>query len=644
MEALSQRYSTIEDARNAIQQNKFMTQAIVQESDGTYSIQEFNSDVEEKVSNVLKKEKTNNDKYTLKDELKSVGVASTVVELFSSDYDSNFNVGISFENQIQIDTNDLIVKGNKYQKELNKTYVKEDLSTNQLKTEMLSLTSEISDLKSFNETLSKISSNGNVKISDLKTLSSVYKNIMKKIDSGEVNVSDEMKSKLKNLSSLVENVESNYKEHFANLEQMNSEIINMVQVTSTSLPKLEKLSKQMGNNAISSQVTKLMSDYEKVLKEGDREKIALYTAYIQRIDEILSYSFKGMSESGKSTYLIRELGNAENKFNYASGLLNNLKANPRAINESEKKHLNSYLTALNTSESLKNVFSNYEKTLEAGALDATSVKPSSGANSEIMSSFGHTNNLSQGLEQSPELPVKPTYTPIETSSGFQNLTEKDVKAFIESPESKEFISTVSQISKKSENLVVSMERASESEVKLNTSIQKVTTFFRENKDVTDLFQKQIQEDIQKASKRLKEVETILGRNYSDKVIDEIVSDLISNAEFLEQNINTEMNPNDASIVPLLKKFRDIIEELDIKTRATIGKKLASKMIDDSFSKYIDENRRRLMDENESKTEILKIINSSSEVRDSRLPYKMKQMTLDDCAQKIALVALSYANK
>ncbi|MFN4152380.1 MAG: hypothetical protein ACK4IX_15680, partial [Candidatus Sericytochromatia bacterium] len=222
MEALGQKYNTLEEARNAVQQNKFMTQAIVKENDGTYAIQEFDSDVEEKVSKTLRKD--NKDKYTLKNDLKSAGVASTVVELFSSDYDNNFNIGLSFESNedTSLDSHDLMMKGAKSQKEVSNTFINPNKNATDLKSEMQSLTSQMSELSSFNTTLSKISSgDGQIKVSDLKTLTSVYKSIMKKVDSGELKVPDEIKSKLNSFSEIVNKVENDYKEYSSNIEEMN---------------------------------------------------------------------------------------------------------------------------------------------------------------------------------------------------------------------------------------------------------------------------------------------------------------------------------------------------------------------------------------------------------------------------------------
>ncbi|MFN4149744.1 MAG: hypothetical protein ACK4IX_02290, partial [Candidatus Sericytochromatia bacterium] len=397
---------------------------------------------------------------------------------------------------------------------------------------------------------------------------------------------------------------------------------------STSLTRLEALAKKTGNNEVANQLVNLQREFSNVLAEGDKEKIALYSAYMESIEKILSNPYKGMSESGKYNHILRELSNAEKSFNQASVILNDAKTNSVHDKENGKKRLMSALSNLSVSPEIEKIFNNYFNNL--------------GSNSFItpnMSAFSANNAIEQGLKEDGVVSQNintQAYKPIEIQNSFQNMNVQDISEFIKSDESDEMLSVIAQINKETQSLVRSIEKTSESEARLNKSMSDLNDFIVENPDVINLFQEEIQNEIN-------EIMLEVNKPEKEDYIDEVINDMISQSELLEQNINTEFNSDDSSIVPLLKKFRDIIEELDLKTRSSISKKLAAKMIDDSFSKYIYENSKRLQNIENSKDEIMGIIKSSSEVRDSKMPYKLKQMKLEDCAQKIALVALSYSN-
>ncbi|MFN4149549.1 MAG: hypothetical protein ACK4IX_01285, partial [Candidatus Sericytochromatia bacterium] len=83
---------------------------------------------------------------------------------------------------------------------------------------------------------------------------------------------------------------------------------------------------------------------------------------------------------------------------------------------------------------------------------------------------------------------------------------------------------------------------------------------------------------------------ILEEDSLNNVLGEIVTDLISSANKLEDSLNLEFTPSE-NISSLLKKLRDIISELDYETRKLNESHSEKKRIDDKHSKEISENKR-----------------------------------------------------
>jgi hypothetical protein len=99
-----------------------------------------------------------------------------------------------------------------------------------------------------------------------------------------------------------------------------------------------------------------------------------------------------------------------------------------------------------------------------------------------------------------------------------------------------------------------------------------------------------------------------------------------------------------SIADLLKKFREIIVDLDLNTREVAYKEISAKMIDKAFADYLKNNYERLRNQNETGAIMQQLFKESTEVNDSQLPFAIKQMKQTDILKKMALVALLQLKK
>jgi hypothetical protein len=134
-------------------------------------------------------------------------------------------------------------------------------------------------------------------------------------------------------------------------------------------------------------------------------------------------------------------------------------------------------------------------------------------------------------------------------------------------------------------------------------------------------------------------EDIIRYRKSQAVIEQIVVKLVQYADQLQEELDLSVDGSAASIGALLDKFRAIISELDINTRDMIYKKLAMKLIDDSFSKFLKENKDKLNNQESTKEMMLKVFSDSKEVKEASMPFDLKQLKLNDNSLKIALMSL-----
>lgn len=631
---------------------------IVEDSKVSANSIKFVDQTELKKSNVEKNIKKD-DTSEIKDNLKKVGDATAVVEIFDSEKSISFDITkkkLSSEKNVNIKDIKATIE-TKEKESIETTFTAQVDSTediNNLKKELTEFTNQYSDLNELSNTLKNIQSgsDGKLTIYNLQTLNRVYKTVMEKIESGTLKVSDEVKNKFKQLGVLSQKVESISIKHTESVYALNQEEHRLAETTKLTLEKLTELKKNGLNDTVSKAITQMLTTYETLVESGDKEKVALYSLYLTSVRHTLSEDLSNMSPEKRNQYILNSLKSAENTYNEMANILNKSKTSGLSNPSQSKAQLIANLDKFKNVydydfEKTKNILSSYfdnipknnTNTVNSNIPNNNQLKPvSRTAVSNTNSTLPLMVSNQVGVAVNPD---NATYVKLDNSNLFQNLTEQDVKEFKENDKKFHVIDELNNVTTQSSSFLTAVNNVVESKKELNKALSEVESFLKENNDLSDILASEIKDEMVDLLSKIKKDTELLNSHKNNDVSDDTLQKLIYEADKLENKMNLNIDSESASIVNLLVKFRAILGELDTEMKKLVEKNLINKIIDDSFIKFITENKQNIKRLDEAKKEINKIFKSSKEVMNSTLPYEIKQLTTQDALKKLSLVALYY---
>lgn len=630
---------------------------IVEDSKVSTSSIRFVDQNELKKSNIEKNIKKD-DTSEIKDNLKKVGDATAVVEIFDSEKSISFDITkkkLSSEKNVNIKDIKAIIE-TKEKESIETTFTAQVDSTediNNLKKELTEFTNQYSNLNELSNTLKDIQSgsDGKLTIYNLQTLNRVYKTVMEKIESGTLKVSDEVKNKFKQLGVLSQKVESISTKHTESVYALNQEEHRLAETTKLTLEKLTELKKNGLSDTVSKAITQMLATYETLVESGDKEKVALYSLYLTSVRHTLSEDLSKMSPEKRNQYILNSLKTAENTYNEMANILNKSKSglsNPAQSKAQLIANLDKFKNVYDYDfEKTKNILSSYfdnipknnTNTVNSNIPNKNQPKPISRT---VVSSTNTT--LPLMIANQVDVPVNPnnaTYVKLDNSNLFQNLTEQDIKEFKENDKKFHVIDELDKVTTQSSSLLTAVNNVVESEKELNKALFEVESFLKENNDLSDILANEIKDEMVDLLSKIKKDTELLNSYTNNDVSNDTLQKLIYEADKLENKLNLNIDSESDNIVNLLVKFRAILGELDTEMKKLVEKNLINKIIDDSFIKFITENKQNIKRLDEAKKEINKIFKSSKEVMNSTLPYEIKQLTTQDALKKLSLVALYY---
>ncbi len=523
-----------------------------------------------------------------------------------------------------------------------------NLTPEQLKTEntdeyraleeaVYSLNEEISSLKEMEKAqkiLEDIESGKYINLDNLKVLETSLNDIISQVESGKLKLDDKNIASLKSMAVTIRNV----KESEIKLSEARKEFNSTVDDAAKQVYAMDAKVKELKGKLFLTKEERftlntleaILGKYVKISASGNRENIALYSVFMKGM---LDYLATGGTDGDKIKLMM-------SKYNGIALLLNEFNEKG-VLTEDARSNFFYHLNALGASPEEKKIFENYFSKPHTRP-------PQNPANYEFVDEpvvdvhLAAENPLDLKkigiVGPGPVAPVKSdenifAYSaPLKKPEPLDLFTDEQIeeagKAAITPEIMKPLIPLMEKTVGSLEKVGFSAFEYSEREVKLDNSLEELFKKAGETKDILTGLRKLMKDDIEKRIK---------GLTAAHKAINKII--LI--AEKLLAAMKLGVDGSAANIADLLQKFREIISELDIETRELILQKLTAKLIDESFTKYLKENSDNMKNFESVREMFLKVFQESSEVKESDMPFDLKQIKLADNSLKIALIALYH---
>lgn len=308
-----------------------------------------------------------------------------------------------------------------------------------------------------------------------------------------------------------------------------------------------------------STINKVMREYKKAINSGDPKRIALYSAFIEKF-------LKGINEGGgdKLAQIISDFENVKNiPFN------KNMSASDQR--EAIKEYLGEqkYSILFNNDNRQPESNSHTEIEQDNKVSNSDNIDNPDKEMEDLRRSWGDKD------EEGNIIPPKPIITREELTE-LSRVTREEIQSTLNSfPELRNALEKLEKVN----HALILIENAIGNFINTNTH-----------------------------STEVKNDESI--ENKAKQIINEIIEKVIE----MEGNLDLSIESSDNEIVNLLKKFREIINKLDIDTRNNIRKNLEATMISQNHNNYMRDMEIRWKNVDKVKQEINNLFDELKEKR------------------------------
>lgn len=485
------------------------------------------------------------------------------------------------------------------------------------------------NLSNCRDILNKLSNQRIINTQDATFLKNQLSNVIS--NAQNLNLSESDISKLNSFLgdiTKIESLDAQYKQEEANFTQLMADQTQNINELSEKINKLE------GNRALSSDQKnvlgflkqRIFGDFaNKIMNSNDPGQIALYNKFLRNVlegmESVPAITGSQLVDKMKEYEAMSEVfAKHANNQELTSADKQKVEAYLSDATPQEKGIINGYLSI--PAQPVSNATGNITSTSQVNNRNNNSGSEINIANnsqtSSATNSFGPTSNTSR-------VPVGGFKFDKEAMTEAANLKPSGYSVLqVKVTDSKGNVSTLSD----------SFKKIIDTGNKQNQSLSRMMSNRVERRQIETKVLAQAPEILPVIKKaEIKNIENI------EKMINDEVKKQIEKADALEDKLDLNVDDTVDELVDLLKKFREIINKLDVDSRDVIYKNMAAKMTDESFSKYIKENRERLSGLDKSKSLINEMFNNSTEVKDPSLPDFIKDKKNYDELTKLALIAM-----
>ncbi|MFN8576373.1 MAG: hypothetical protein U0354_05910 [Candidatus Sericytochromatia bacterium] len=386
------------------------------------------------------------------------------------------------------------------------------------------------------------------------------KNAIQKFTSSDKFITSDFRNKedrkafISSFNSMINNIDNLNKG-----QQLEQQFVDTSNKVSNKLINLiDAINKSPNKSPLTESLKKIMSKYNEALASGDKKLIALYSALIDKLTTAINNGASG-----------EDIAKILTDYNNLVTRMYDPSISSEQVNKELKEFLGDDLYKVFVSD-VRGVAAKGENKKPQGG--TTGKTGSQGGNSSGGISINsntnpnqtqtETNNEEQGEDNAEENPIdimraeaardpqkpRPTVIPTEYVDQIRVMTSEDVKNVIES---------VADLSEGLKELQGINRELIQSQIELYNFNQSVVISVKV--DEKDPVRDNIKENVRK---------------------------IIENVEKMESELDLEVRQGETTIVTLLQKFREIINQLDLDSRNNIKKMIDSYLIDQKNQNYI----------------------------------------------------------